>query len=84
MSVWEIVFGVLVMICAIVIMVTVLGQEGKGGAMNAISGANDSSYLGKNKNRSNQAILIRLTRYAGILFVVVTLAAYWITNAVNV
>ena len=49
MSVIEIVGGIIIMLCAVVIVVAVLFQEGKGGGMNALSGANESSYLGKNK-----------------------------------
>lgn len=48
--------------------------------MNALSGANESSYLGKNKSRTLQATMVRVTKYAGIAFVVVTLAVYFISS----
>lgn len=83
MSGIEIVGGVIILICAVIIVVSVMSQEGKAGAMNALSGANDSSYLGKNKNRSNQALLVRLTKYTGIVFVAVTLGVYLISAALN-
>ena len=80
MSVIEIVGGIIIMLCAVVIVVAVLVQEGKGGGMNALSGANESSYLGKNKSRTLQATMVRVTKYAGIAFVVVTLAVYFISS----
>lgn len=80
MSIVEIIGGSIIMICAIIIVIAVMSQEGKQGAMNALSGGNDSSYLGHNKNRSNQALLIRFTKYTGIVFVGVTLAVYLITS----
>ena len=75
MSVIEIIGGIIIMLCAVVIVVAVLFQEGKGGGMNALSGANESSYLGKNKSRT-----LQVTKYAGIAFVVVTLAVYFISS----
>ena len=51
--------------------------------MNALAGSNESSYLGKNKNRSFQATLVRVTKYFGIVFMVVTLAVYFISAALK-
>lgn len=76
MSIVEIIGGSIIMICAIIIVIAVMSQEGKQGAMNALSGSNDSSYLGHNKNRSNQALLVRFTKYTGIVFVAATLVVY--------
>lgn len=83
MSIVEIIGGAVIMICAIIIVIAVMAQEGKQGAMNALSGANDSSYLGHNKNRSNQALLIRFTKYTGIVFVAATLIVYIITSVMG-
>lgn len=83
MSVFEIIGGVIILICAVIIVITVMAQEGKGGAMNALSGSNESSYLGKNKNRSLQATMVRITKYTGIVFVLVTLAVYLVAAAMN-
>lgn len=83
MSVIEIVGGVIILIAAVLIVVTVMFQEGKGGGMNALSGSNESSYLGKNKSRTMQATMVRVTKYAGIVFVVATLAVYLISAAMK-
>lgn len=75
----EIIGGIIILVCAVVIVAAVMMMEGKGGGMNALSGSNESSYLGKNKNRTMQATLSRVSKYAGIIFVVVTLAVYLIS-----
>ena len=83
MNAIEIIGGVLIMIAAVVIPVTVMLQEGKGTGLNALAGSNESSYLGKNKNRSMQATMVRVTKYTGIAFVVITLAVYLISYAMK-
>lgn len=84
MGVLEIIGGIIILLCAVVIVVTVLSQEGSRNGMNALSGAsNESSYLGKNKNRSLQATMVRISKVSGIVFVVATLAVYLITAAIN-
>lgn len=83
MSVIEVIGGIIIFVCAVIIVLSVMSQEGKAGAMNALSGSNESSYLGKNKNRSNQAMLIRFTKYTGFVFVGVTLALYFINAAMK-
>ena len=83
MNAIEIIGGVLIMIAAVVITVTVMFQEGKGNGLNALAGSIESSYLGKNKNRSMQATMVRVTKYTGIAFVVITLAVYLISYAMK-
>lgn len=80
MNAIEIIGGIIILVCAVLITLMVMFQEGKGGGLNALSGSNESSYLGKNKNRSLQATLVRSTKYIGIVFVVVTLAVYFISS----
>ncbi len=79
MSGLEIAGGILIMLCAVAIVIAVMMMEGKQGAMNALSGSNESSYLGKNKSRTMQATLVRFTKWAGIAFVLITLVVYFVT-----
>lgn len=83
MSAIEIVGGIIILLCAVTIVVTVMMMEGKGGGMNALSGSNESSYLGKNKSRTLQATLSRIAKYAGIVFVGTTLVVYFISSAMK-
>lgn len=83
MSAIEIVGGIIILLCAVIIIVTVTMMEGKGGGMNALSGSNESSYLGKNKSRSMQATLSRIAKFSGIVFVGTTLVVYFISAAMK-
>ena len=56
-------------ILSIVITVIILMQEGKSAGLGAIAGAADT-YWGKNKGRSMEGMLVKLTRIFVILFLV--------------
>jgi preprotein translocase subunit SecG len=58
---------VVFIILSVVITVVILMQEGKSAGLGAISGAADT-YWGKNKGRSMEGMLVKLTRIAVILF----------------
>ncbi|MEY8525074.1 preprotein translocase subunit SecG [bacterium 1XD8-76] len=51
------------------LVVFVLMQEGKSAGLGAISGSSDT-YWGKNKGRSREANLVKLTKILAILFIV--------------
>lgn len=53
----------------IALVILVLMQEGKSAGLGAISGSSDT-YWGKNKGRSREANLVRLTKVLAILFIV--------------
>ena len=83
MGVIEVIGGVILLVAAVIVIVSTMLQEGKQGALNALAGSNESSYIGKNKNRSFQATLVRVTKYFGVVFMVVTLAVYFISAALK-
>ena len=60
--------GIFILDC-LVLVVLVLMQEGKAAGLGAISGSSDT-YWGKNKGRSREANLVRLTKILAILFIV--------------
>lgn len=59
---------VFILVC-IALAAIVLLQEGKSAGLGAISGAADT-YWGKNKGRSMEGALVKITRYLGIAFIV--------------
>ncbi|MDE6314170.1 MAG: preprotein translocase subunit SecG [Lachnospiraceae bacterium] len=59
---------IFILIC-VAITIIVLLQEGKSAGLGAISGAADT-YWGKNKGRSMDGMLVKITKYLGILFIV--------------
>lgn len=72
-EVLEIILTVLFAIDCVVLTVIVLLQEGKSAGLGALSGASDS-YWGQNKGRSMEGALVKITRIAAILFVVLAIA----------
>lgn len=59
---------VFILVCVALTAVVIL-QEGKSAGLGAISGAADT-YWGKNKGRSMEGTLVKITRYLGIVFIV--------------
>ena len=69
MTVLKTILTILFIIISLVITVVILMQEGKTAGLGAISGAADT-YWGKNKGRSMDGILVKITRVCVILFLV--------------
>ena len=60
---------VLVIIC-IALTVLILMQEGKSAGLGAIAGASDT-YWSKNKGRSMEGRLVKITKWLAVLFMVI-------------
>lgn len=69
MGVLRIILTVIFMIDCIALVALVLMQEGKSAGLGAISGAAES-YWGKNKGRSMEATLVKITKVLAVLFIV--------------
>ncbi|MCH5252885.1 MAG: preprotein translocase subunit SecG [Lachnospiraceae bacterium] len=67
-----------IIIC-IALVIVVLMQEGKTSGLGAVSGAADS-YWTKNKGRSSEGIMVKITSVLAVLFVVlsVVLCTDWL------
>lgn len=76
MELLEIIGGAVLLVACIAIVVLCLMQENKSGdsMTNALTGASSESFYGKNESRSREAVLGRITRTAGIILFIVTLA----------
>lgn len=61
---------VLVLIC-IALTVIILMQEGKSAGLGALAGTSDS-YWSKNKGRSLEGVLVKITRVMVILFIILS------------
>ena len=68
MGILKTVLMVVFILISIAITVVILMQEGKQAGLGAISGSSDT-YWSKNKGRSLEGFLVKLTRVAVILFV---------------
>jgi len=69
MEILRIVLTVIFILDCIALVALVLMQEGKSAGLGAISGAAES-YWGKNKGRSMEANLVKITRILAIVFIV--------------
>ena len=75
MSVLEIVLGVFLILLSVLLIAIVLMQKSReGGLSGAIAGGSDTVF-GKNKGRTNEARLAKMTRYIAIVFFVLAFAA---------
>ena len=72
MAVLKTVLSVVFMIICIALTVIILLQEGKSAGLGAISGAADT-YWGKNKGRSMEGMLVKVTRVLVILFLLISI-----------
>ena len=72
MAALRIVIQILFILICIVLTVIVLMQEGKSAGLGAISGAAET-YWGKNKGRSMEGKLVKLTKYLAIGFLVISI-----------
>lgn len=68
MEILRTVLSVLYIIACIALVIVVLMQEGKSAGLGSISGAAES-YWGKNKGRSMEGFLVKLTTWLAIAFV---------------
>ncbi len=79
MGVLRVILTVLFILDCIALVIVVLMQEGKAAGLGAISGAAET-YWGKNKGRSMEGMLVKLTKILAVAFilfaVVLNLNAY--------
>ena len=73
MTVLKTILTILFIIISLVITVVILMQEGKTAGLGAISGAADT-YWGKNKGRSMEGMLVKITSICVLLFLVLAVA----------
>ncbi|MBR4086113.1 MAG: preprotein translocase subunit SecG [Lachnospiraceae bacterium] len=72
MAALRVILTVLFIIVCLAIVVLVLMQEGKSSGLGALSGAAES-YWGKNKARTMQGMLVKLTKIFCVLFMVLAI-----------
>lgn len=70
MGALKIVLTIIFILVCIALVVLVLMQEGKSAGLGAISGAAES-YWGKNKGRSMEGLLVKLTKILAVSFMLI-------------
>lgn len=71
--------GVLDVIVCILLVGLVIFQEGNAQGLGSIGGVADTFY-GQNKGRSIDHILKRLTSFLAIVFAIITIILFYLTN----
>jgi len=69
MGVLRIILTILFILICVALVVLVLMQEGKSAGLGSISGAAET-YWGKNKGRSMEGLLVKITKILAVLFMV--------------
>ncbi len=69
MGALRVVLTIIFIIVSVALATIVLLQEGKSAGLGAISGAAET-YWGKNKGRSMEGNLVKITRYLAVAFIV--------------
>lgn len=79
MSTLKLLATILYIVVCIALIIVVLMQEGKTSGLGAIGGAADT-YWSKNKGRSSQGMMIKVTRVLAAVFIVlsVVLCTSWL------
>lgn len=72
MEVLRIILTIVFILISIALTVLVLMQEGKSAGLGAISGAAET-YWGKNKGRSMEGLLVKITKYLAIAFILLAI-----------
>ena len=70
MSVLDYVFGVVFIIVCHALCALVLAQEGKNQGLGAIQGTVENTYWGRNKGRSREGILKKVTVVLSFAFII--------------
>ena len=70
MGVLRIILTVIYILICVALVILVLMQEGKAAGLGAISGAAET-YWGKNKGRSMEGFLVKMTKILAVLFMVI-------------
>lgn len=70
MEILRLVLQIVFIIVCIALTVIVLMQEGKSAGLGSIAGISET-YWGKNKGRSMEGTLVKITKYLAISFIVI-------------
>ena len=68
----RIILTILFIVVCVALVVLVLMQEGKSAGLGAISGTTET-YWGKNKGRSMEGLLVKLTKVLAALFMILAI-----------
>ena len=74
MTALEIILGILLIISSVLIIIVVLLQESKTAGLSGAIAGGAETFFGKNKGRTIEQKLVKVTKYIAIFFFVLALA----------
>ena len=74
MTAIQIIFSIIYFIAALILIAIVMLQSGKSSGLGAIGGNSSETFMAKNKSKSVDAKLAKMTKWVAIAFIVLTLA----------
>lgn len=77
---WKVILSVIQIIASVLIIAIVLMQSGKSAGLSGAIVGGAETFFGKNKGRTIDAILNRYTALFAIIFALVSLVLFLITN----
>ncbi len=78
MTVVQMIFTILLMLCSLVLILSVLLQKGDADGMSALTGGSSNSFFGKNKGKTMEGKLALTTKVSASAFVVLAMVLIFI------
>lgn len=75
MTYYEIILGVLLIVSSLLITIVVLLQEGKNAGLSGAIAGGAETFFGKNKGRTIEQKLVKMTKFISIFFFLLVLTA---------
>lgn len=74
MNAFEIIGGIVLALTCVLIVLVVMMQETKSGGMSAVTGGDSGAAYGKNRAKTKEALLNRITKVSAVIFFGISLA----------
>jgi len=75
MTYYEIILGILLIVSSLLITIVVLLQEGKNAGLSGAIAGGAETFFGKNKGRTIEQKLVKITKFISIFFFLLVLTA---------
>lgn len=75
MEIYEIILGIVLIIASLILVVTVILQEGRSAGLSGAIAGGAETFLGKGKSKTIDQKLAKITKIVAILFFVITILA---------
>lgn len=78
MTTVQVIFSVLLLLASLALIISVLLQKGDEEGISALTGGQSAGFMGKNKNKTLEGRLARITKGSAIAFVVLAMVLIFV------